>query len=796
MSEPLVLPFSELRREDVARVGGKNASLGEMYSGLAPRGVRVPDGFATTARAYWLYLEHNHLREKITEALAGLTGNEKDGGDVAALQRTGAQIRQWLLDGQLPPALEQCIAQAYQQLENEYGERTDVAVRSSATAEDLPDASFAGQQETYLNICGIEAVLSSCKKVFASLFTDRVISYRAHRGFDHMQVALSIGVQKMVRSDSASSGVLFTLDTESGFRDVVHITAAYGLGENIVQGAVNPDEFVVHKPTLRAGFRPILKRELGSKALRMIYGDDASATRNIAVDKDDQQRFAINDDEVMELARQALIIEEHYGCPMDIEWAKDGRSDELFIVQARPETVHSLHTGKHLDQYRLREKGKQLLTGISIGQRIGAGRVRVVCDKNEMSKVCAGDVLVADITDPDWEPVMKTASAVITNRGGRTCHAAIIARELGIPAIVGTGNATEVLKDGQEVTVSCAEGTTGKIYEGCLKYSREQVDLSSLPETRTDVMLIVGNPTQAVAMAQLPNRGVGLARMEFIINNHIGVHPRALLEFESLDAELQGKVREKISGYPDPVSFYVHKLAEGIGTLAAAFYPKPVIVRTSDFKSNEYAQLLGGAAFEPKEENPMLGWRGAARYYSDDFRASFALECGALRKVREEMGLTNLQVMLPFVRTVEEVKKVIDLMAEHGLVRGQKDLQIKLMCEIPANALLAEEFLQYCDGFSIGSNDLTQLTLGVDRDSGILTQFDERNPAVTKLMEMAITACRRQGKYVGICGQAPSDFPEITRWLVQQGISSIALNPDSVIKMTQTIAEAEREQPQ
>lgn len=789
MTSSLIRRFAELNRNDVALVGGKNASLGEMFSTLAPRGVQVPDGFATTSAAYWLYLQHNHLREKITARLEGL-----DITDVASLQSAGEEIRRWIMAGEMPPALCEGIATAYAELEKQYGKGTDVAVRSSATAEDLPDASFAGQQETYLNIRGLDPLLSICKNVFASLFTDRAIAYRVHKGFAHMKVALSIGVQKMVRSDIGASGVMFTLDTESGFRDVVSITAAYGLGENVVQGAVNPDEFTVHKPTLRAGFRPILKRQLGSKALRMVYDHtNGNATRNENVNSADQQQFAISDDEIIELAKQALVIEEHYGCAMDIEWARDGVTQQLFIVQARPETVHAGSNALLQEVYRLESKSRVLTKGKSIGQRIGAGTVRIIKDKHQMGSILPGDVLVADITDPDWEPVMKTASAIITNRGGRTCHAAIIARELGIPAVVGTGNATDILPEGSNVTVSCADGEKGIVYEGLLPFVREQIDLGDLPKPQTHIMLIAGNPGHAFTVAQLPNSGVGLARMEFIISNHIGVHPRALLEFDSLSAELKAEILEHTHGYASPVDFYVDKLAEGIATITAAFYPKPVIIRTSDFKSNEYAQLIGGATFEPQEENPMIGFRGASRYYADSFRECFALECRALKKVREEMGLTNLEVMLPFVRTVEEVQKVSVLMAEHGLKRGEKGLRLILMCEIPANALLADQFLEHCDGFSIGSNDLTQLTLGVDRDSGLLPQFDERNPAVAVLMGMAIAACRKHNKYIGICGQAPSDFPEITRWLVQQGIGSIALNPDSVLNMTRIVAEAEQQ---
>jgi pyruvate,water dikinase len=790
----LIRAFSSVNRHDLALVGGKNASLGEMYSQLSAKGVQVPNGFATTSVAYWLYLDHNQLREKISTALTKL-----DVASVAALQKTAGEIREWILAGELPQELKNAIAESYRALEKEYGENTDVAVRSSATAEDLPNASFAGQQETYLNICGIDAIFTACKRVYASLFTDRAISYRIDQGFPHMKVALSIGVQKMVRSDLGASGVMFTLDTESGFRDVVSITSIYGLGENIVQGAVNPDEFIVHKPTLRAGFSSIVKKQLGSKALRMVYDTSANhliatklATRNEAVLLADQQKFSITNDEILSLAKQALVIEEHYGCAMDIEWAKDGNTQQLFIVQARPETVHGQRNPLLQEVYRLEKKSKVLLSGKSVGSRIGAGVVRVICDKLQMHTIKAGDVLVADITDPDWEPVMKTARAIITNRGGRTCHAAILAREMGIPAVVGTGNATDVLRENSAVTVSCAEGEKGLVYEGALPFVREQRDLTHLPKLKTRIMLIAGNPGQAFTVAQLPNSGVGLARMEFIISNHIGVHPRAVLEFQSLPAELQQKITSHTHGYTDPVSFYVDKLAEGIATLAAAFYPKPVIIRTSDFKSNEYAELLGGAQFEPQEENPMIGFRGASRYYAESFRECFVLECRAIRKVREEMGLTNLEMMLPFVRTVDEVKKCSAIMAVHGLQRGMNGLKLILMCEIPANALLADSFLDHCDGFSIGSNDLTQLTLGIDRDSGLLPQFDERDPAVAVLMGMAIAACLKHNKYIGICGQAPSDFPEITRWLVQQGIESIALNPDSVLRMMQIVAEAER----
>jgi pyruvate,water dikinase len=788
--------FNEISSADVALVGGKNASLGEMVRELSAKGVLVPDGFATLSDAYRLYLKHNNLGERIDQAL-----QELDVSDTRALAKTGAAIRGWIVDGELPPVLADEISRAYGDLEREYGAEPDVAVRSSATAEDLPDASFAGQQETYLNIKGVDHLLRTCKQVLASLFTDRAISYREHKGFDHMSIALSIGVQKMVRSDVGASGVMFTIDTETGFRDVVMITAAYGLGETVVQGAVNPDEFLVYKGMLRRGKRPILRRQLGEKAIKMIYSSDAvtgPATRTVSVRDQERQRFAIDDDDVLKLAEFAVIIEEHYSKragrqqPMDIEWAKDGESGELFVVQARPETVHGRVDAVVQDTFTLREKGQLLTTGKSIGSKIGAGNVRVIMDASHMHELQPGEVLVTDMTDPDWEPVMKVASAIVTNRGGRVCHAAIIARELGIPAVVGTGNATEVLRNGDPVTVSCSEGEVGNIYAGVLAFDQEHVDISNLPRPDTKIMLIVGNPGQAFAFAAMPNDGVGLARLEFIISHSIGIHPRALLEFDLLEGRLQKEIAQRTAGYPDPADFYVERLAEGIGSIAAAFYPKPVIIRTSDFKSNEYAALLGGKRYEPEEENPMMGYRGASRYYSEQFIDCFALECKALKKVREDMGFDNVEVMLPFVRSVEEVQKVSDVMARHGLRRGENGLRLILMCEIPANALLADKFLEHCDGFSIGSNDLTQLTLGIDRDSGLLTQFDERNEALKIIMGMAIAACRRQNKYIGICGQAPSDYPEITQWLVEQGISSIALNPDSVLKMTKTAYEAER----
>ncbi|NOY63340.1 MAG: phosphoenolpyruvate synthase [Gammaproteobacteria bacterium] len=799
--------FAELGIEDVALVGGKNASLGEMYrelstelnreSGraLSGEGVKVPNGFATTAAAYRDYLRFNNLEQPIHDLLAAL-----DVSDSQALSRCGARIRSWIYDAELPAQLSEEISAAYAELSAEYGDQLSVAVRSSATAEDLPNASFAGQQETYLNVRGNDNLLRSCKRVLASLFTDRAISYRVQQGFEHMQVALSIGVQLMVRSDKAASGVMFTLDTESGFRDAVFITAAYGLGENVVQGAVNPDEFYVFKPTLNEGYRPILKRQRGEKAIKMVYSDDpvtGVATRNVPVRREDRERFALNDDEVLELARSAIAIEKHYSAkagksrPMDIEWAKDGISGELFIVQARPETVHASQRGSLLETYTLEQRGEVICRGRSIGKKIAAGRARLILEAEHMSELQPGEILVTDITDPDWVPVMKIAGAIVTNRGGRTCHAAIVARELGIPAVVGCEDATQVIEPEQEITVSCAEGDSGYIYAGTLPFNREQRDVSALPRPKTRMMLNVANPERAFEFSALPNDGVGLARLEFIINTSIGIHPQALLQYDALHYPVWQQINPIIAGYDGPTEFYIERLAEGIGTIAAAFYPKPVIVRLSDFKSNEYAKLLGGKQFEPNEENPMIGFRGAARYPSPQFADCFAMECAALKKVRDTMGLDNVAIMIPFVRTAEEARTVIDLMTEQGLKRGENGLKIYLMCEIPANALLATEFLEQCDGFSIGSNDLTQLTLGVDRDSGLLTGYDERDDAVKCLMKMAIDACKSQQKYVGICGQAPSDFPEITRWLVERGIDSISLNPDSIIAMTEIVNEVE-----
>ncbi|MEF3194283.1 MAG: phosphoenolpyruvate synthase [Halothiobacillaceae bacterium] len=782
--------FDELTINDVPLVGGKNASLGEMFRTLKPKGINVPDGFATTAEAYWAVLDHNELREPIFSLLAGL-----DVSDVNRLAHVGQTIRDWLTHAELPAELVGEISEAYRRISGPDGALIDVAVRSSATAEDLPTASFAGQQETYLNIRGEASLLATCKRVYASLFTDRAIAYRVHQGFAHDKVALSIGVQRMVRSDLASSGVMFTLDTESGFRDAVLITAAWGLGENVVQGAVNPDEFLVFKPTLASGHRPIIKRQLGSKAMRMIYTHDSlvgRSTRNIEVPPEERHRFCISDDEVLELARQAVIIEQHYGRPMDIEWAKDGNTGELFIVQARPETVQARADTSLFKQYILDQRGTVVATGRSIGQKIATGRARVILHAKDMHELQPGEVLVTDITDPDWEPVMKRASAIVTNRGGRTCHAAIVARELGIPAVVGCGDATQTVPNGEEVTVSCAEGDTGYIYQGALPFRVEEQHLSDAAvHTRTKVYLNIAQPEQAFEFARLPADGVGLARLEFIIMRGIQAHPNALLHPDKVDEATRAQIARLIRGHQDGRDFFIRRLSEGVAQIAAAFYPRPVIVRFSDFKSNEYAALLGGSGFEPDEENPMIGLRGAARYHHPDYAEGFALECAAMKRVREEMGLTNVALLLPFVRTVDEAREVIGLMEKNGLVRGEAGLALYIMCEIPANAILAESFLELCDGFSIGSNDLTQLTLGVDRDSGLLTGFDERDPAVLELMRMAIKACKARGKYIGICGQAPSDFPEITRFLVEQGIDSISLNPDSLLKMRQVVSEAE-----
>ncbi|MDN8580854.1 phosphoenolpyruvate synthase [Eikenella corrodens] len=784
MSGKNVIWFENLRMTDVEQVGGKNASLGEMISQLAEKGVRVPGGFATTAEAYRAFLSHNGLNERISAALA-----ELDVDDVVELARVGAQIRQWILETPFPAELEADIKAAWDKLVADAGtDQISVAVRSSATAEDLPDASFAGQQETFLNIQGLENVKEAMHHVFASLYNDRAISYRVHKGFEHDVVALSAGVQRMVRSDSGASGVMFTIDTESGFDQVVFVTASYGLGETVVQGAVNPDEFYVHKPTLRAGRPAILRKTMGSKLIKMVFTDTAETGKSVQVvdvDEAERKRFSISNEEITELAKYALIIEEHYDRPMDIEWGRDGLDGKLYILQARPETVKSQEErNSTLRRYRIENKSAVLCEGRAIGQKVGQGTVRLIKSAAEMDQVQAGDVLVTDMTDPDWEPVMKRASAIVTNRGGRTCHAAIIARELGIPAVVGCGDATDVLTHGQNVTVSCAEGDTGLIYDGLLKVEVIDLALDNMPASPVKIMMNVGNPELSFGFASLPSEGIGLARMEFIINRQIGIHPRALLEFDRQDAELQAQINERIAGYTSPVDFYVDKLAEGIATIAASAYPKKVIVRMSDFKSNEYANLLGGNIYEPHEENPMLGYRGAARYISPDFKECFALECRALKYVRDEMGLTNVEIMIPFVRTLHEAEAVVKALKENGLERGKNGLRLIMMCELPTNAILAEQYLKYFDGFSIGSNDMTQLTIGVDRDSGgpIAGTFDERDPAVKVMLHLAIKACRKLNKYIGICGQGPSDHPDFAKWLVEQGIETISLNPDTVIE--------------
>ncbi len=764
---------------DVERVGGKNASLGEMISNLTSAGVSVPNGFATTADAYREFLSYEGLDSRIQQALDDLNVD-----DIRALTETGAKIRNWILDAPLPPQLEADVRTAFAKLQ-EGNEAMAVAVRSSATAEDLPDASFAGQQETHLNIVGIDNVLHAIRDVFASLFNDRAIAYRDHQGFDHHKVALSAGIQRMVRSETASSGVMFTLDTESGFDQVVFVTSSYGLGETVVQGAVNPDEFYVHKNNLTAGRPAILRRNLGAKAIKMVYNKEAAVGKSVEtqrVDRELRQVFSVTDAEVENLARQAMIIEKHYGRPMDIEWAKDGDDQQLYIVQARPETVKSRASKNVMERYLLKETGSVLVEGRSIGHRIGKGKVRVIKSIDQMDQVQEGDVLVADMTDPDWEPVMKRSAAIVTNRGGRTCHAAIIARELGIPAVVGCEDATSKLQDGQDVTVSCAEGDTGFVYEGALDFDIRTNSVDQMPDLPFKIMMNVGNPDRAFDFQGLPNAGVGLARLEFIINRMIGVHPKALLNFDNLPEEVKPTVERRISGYAGPVDFYIEKLVEGISTLAAAFWPKRVIVRLSDFKSNEYANLIGGRLYEPEEENPMLGFRGASRYISKNFRDCFELECRAMKKVRNEMGFTNVEIMVPFVRTVGEAEQVVNLLEENGLKRGENDLKLIMMCELPANAILAEQFLEFFDGFSVGSNDLTQLTLGLDRDSGIIAHlFDERNEAILALLENAINACKKAGKYIGICGQGPSDHPDFAKWLMEHGIDSVSLNPDSVL---------------
>jgi pyruvate, water dikinase len=794
--EALVLPFNSVGIADIPLVGGKNASLGEMIQKLSSQGVKVPTGFATTSYAYRYFITVAGLEAKLRKIFA-----ELDVEDLDNLQECGKKARSLMLETPFPLQLQQAIAKSYQSLCQEYGINTDVAVRSSATAEDLPDASFAGQQETYLNVHGLKSVLESCHKCFASIFTDRAISYRQMRGFDHFEVALSVGVQKMVRSDLASSGVMFSIDTETGFKNAALITAAYGLGENIVQGAVNPDEYLVFKPTLKQGYKPILQKRLGTKEIKMVYDLGGSKlTKNISVPQLERHQFALNDQEILQLAKWTCIIEDHYSqirgmdTPMDIEWAKDGITGELFIVQARPETVQSQKSKTVLRTYQLKEKSKVLLTGRSVGEMIGQGKARVILDVPEINLFQAGEVLVTNRTDPDWEPIMKKASAIVTNSGGRTCHASIIAREMGIPALVGCGNATDVLQTGQEITVSCAEGETGQVYSGLLNFEIQELPLDNLPRTRTKIMMNVGNPEEALGLTAIPNDGVGLARMEFIIANHIKAHPLALLHFDELEDELaKYKISELTVQYEDKAEFFISKLAQGIGTIAAAFYPKPVIVRLSDFKSNEYANLLGGRQFEPKEENPMIGWRGASRYYDPRYREGFALECQAMKRVREEMGLTNMILMVPFCRTPEEGKRVLAEMAKNGLVKGENGLEVYVMCELPSNVLLADEFSQIFDGFSIGSNDLTQLTLGLDRDSELVAHlFDERNEAVKRTIAKAITTVKQHGRKIGICGQAPSDYPEFARFLVEQGIDSISLNPDSVIKTMLEIAAAEK----
>ena len=786
----LVAPFEKLRMSDVETVGGKNASLGEMISQL-PQGVRVPTGFATTAHAFREFLKHDGLDARIQAKLDAL-----DTDNVNALAATGAEIRALVEQQPFPEDLEKAIREAFATL-NGGNAQASFAVRSSATAEDLPDASFAGQQETFLNVVGIEQVLHKIKEVFASLYNDRAISYRVHKGFAHADVALSAGVQRMVRSDLGAAGVMFTMDTESGFRDVVFITSSYGLGETVVQGAVNPDEFYVHKPMLEAGNKALIRRNLGSKLLQMVFAtpeekaQDGKLVKTVDVPAEQRNRYSLTDDEVEQLARYAQVIEKHYGRPMDIEWGKDGSDGQLYILQARPETVKSQAEGKVEHRYRLKSQGTVLAEGRAIGQKIGTGPVRLVTSLSEMDKVQAGDVLVTDMTDPNWEPVMKKASAIVTNRGGRTCHAAIIARELGIPAVVGCGDATTRLKDGTLVTVSCAEGDTGRIYDGLLETEVTEVQRGEMPEIALKIMMNVGNPQLAFDFCQLPNNGVGLARLEFIINNNIGVHPKAILDYPNIDADLKKAVESVARGHASPRAFYVDKVAEGVATIAAAFWPKPVIVRLSDFKSNEYRKLIGGSRYEPEEENPMLGFRGAARYVSADFAEAFAMECEAIKRVRNDMGLTNVEVMVPFVRTLEQARKVSELLASKGLKRGDNGLRHIMMCEIPSNAILAEQFLEYFDGFSIGSNDLTQLSLGLDRDSGmelLAADFDERDPAVQFLIARAIAACRAQGKYIGICGQGPSDHPDFAQWLAKEGIASISLNPDTVIDTWQKLA--------
>jgi pyruvate,water dikinase len=782
-----VIPLEKLGMEDVGIVGGKNASLGEMLQNLAPLGVSVPGGFATTADAYREFLAQDGLDRRIADRLRDL-----DVEDVAALQAAGSDIRRWIMEVAFPAEMEKAIDEAYAGLEKEYGTEVSWAVRSSATAEDLPDASFAGQQETFLNISGLDNIKKAIREVFASLFNDRAIAYRDHQGFDHEEVALSAGIQKMVRSDIGAAGVAFSLDTESGFRDVVFITGSYGLGETVVQGAVNPDEFYVHKQTLAAGRPAILRRTLGQKAIKMIYSGDRSApVQTVNVDEIDRVHFCISDEDIASLAEMVVTIEKHYQRPMDVEWAKDGGDGRIYIVQARPETVQSRVSGNTLEKYQLKETSRILSSGRAIGSKIGKGRVKLFNSLDQMNEFEEGDVLLTDMTDPDWEPIMKKASAIITNRGGRTCHAAIIAREMGVPAVVGCGDATEVIPDGADVTVSCAQGDEGFIYSGLLDFERTVQNLDSMPEIPVKIMMNVGNPDRAFSFAQLPNAGVGLARLEFIINNMVGIHPKALMNADEMSDEVQQVIHQRTTAYGDPIEYYVSRIAEGVSTIAAAFYPNTVIVRMSDFKSNEYANLVGGKKFEPEEENPMIGFRGAARYISESFRDCFELECRAMRRVRDEMGFTNVQLMIPFVRTLNEASSVIDILRENGLERGKNDLKLIMMCELPSNAVLAGKFLEYFDGFSIGSNDMTQLTLGLDRDSELVAgSFDERDLAVLAMLDMAITACNKAGKYVGICGQGPSDHPELAAWLLERGISSISLNPDTVVSTWNHLAQA------
>jgi pyruvate, water dikinase len=785
MSE-YVISLDKLCMEDVGRVGGKNASLGEMLQNLAPLGVDVPGGFATTADAYREFLLHDGLQSKINDRL-----RELDVDDVTALQKTGQEIRDWIMTIPYPEAMEKAIDEAFAALEKEYGPEASFAVRSSATAEDLPDASFAGQQETFLNVSGLDNIKKAIREVFASLFNDRAIAYRDHQGFDHSEVALSAGIQKMVRSDIASAGVAFSLDTESGFRDVVFVTGSYGLGEMVVQGAVNPDEFYVHKNTLEAGRPSVLRRTVGQKAIKMVYSGDASSpVKTVDVDEDERLHFCLTDEEVESLAKMVVTIEKHYQRPMDVEWAKDGNDGRIYIVQARPETVQSRTKKNVRETFVLKQKGELISVGRAIGSKIGQGKVRLLNSLDQMNKFQEGDVLLTDMTDPDWEPIMKRASAIITNRGGRTCHAAIIARELGIPAVVGCGDATEKVEEGTEVTVSCAQGDEGNIYAGLLEFEHRVEELDNMPELPVKIMMNVGNPDRAFSFAQLPNKGVGLARLEFIINNMIGIHPKALMNADKMEGEVKQAIKERTTAYGDPVEFYISRIAEGVSTIAAAFYPETVIVRMSDFKSNEYANLIGGTLFEPEEENPMIGFRGASRYSSEDFAECFKLEIEAMKRVRDVMGLTNVELMIPFVRTLAEAESVVNLLKENGLERGKNGLRLIMMCELPSNAVMADEFLEFFDGFSIGSNDMTQLTLGLDRDSALVAgSFDERNPAVLKMLDMAITACKKADKYVGICGQGPSDHEDLAEWLLERGISSISLNPDTVVSTWQALAE-------